>query len=120
MSDSIPTDSENAYGLWHPKVDGRRNAREEAAQWTTATAEHLAELSTKITAGKVEAQRMLESGHICERAIGAYHAAFYAELDACMTRAAIRRVQAAIAESEHDADKRKHHFGYFETSAGDM
>jgi hypothetical protein len=33
---------------------------------------------------------------------------------------ALARVQAAIAESEADEEKRKHHFGYIETSAGNL
>jgi hypothetical protein len=82
------SDPEHTYGLWHPKVDGQRNGREAGLELATATTEQLEKLSAKVAAGKVEAQQMLGEGqHICERSIGAYHAAFYAELEAWVTKA---------------------------------
>jgi hypothetical protein len=83
----IFTDPENTYGLWHPKADGQRNGREAGLSLMTASAEQVAAMSAKIEAGKVEALQMLDSRNICEVSIGAYHAAFYAELETWVAKA---------------------------------
>jgi hypothetical protein len=71
---AILTDPEDQYGFWHPKANGRPRSRQ---RLLTETAEQLAELPAKVSAAKVEAQQMLESSNMCERAIGAHHAGFY-------------------------------------------
>jgi hypothetical protein len=86
----IPTDPENQYGLWRPTQDGRRNGREAGQGLMTATAEQVTALSAKIEAGKAEALRMLDSRNVCEVSIGAYHAAFYAELETWVAKANVR------------------------------
>ena len=87
----IPADPLNRYGLWHPTQDGKRNGRVAGRELMSATAEQVADLSAKIEAGKAEAVQMLRANqHICERAIGAYHAAFFAELETWVTKAKAR------------------------------
>ena len=83
----IPADPENTYGLWHPAQDGARNGREAGQRLMTATAAEVGAMSAKIAAGKAEAMQMLDSRNICEVSIGAYHRAFYAELETWVAKA---------------------------------
>jgi hypothetical protein len=87
----IPTDPETQYGLWHPTQDGTRNGREAGQRLMTASAEQVSAMAASVSAGKAEALRMLGGHqHVCERAIGAYHAAFYAELETWVAKATAR------------------------------
>ncbi|MGY3409527.1 hypothetical protein ACVWZV_005640 [Bradyrhizobium sp. GM5.1] len=78
------------YGLWDPTHDGQRNGRDAGQLLMTASLAEVRAFPPKIEAGKAEALQMLESRNVCERPIGAYHHAYYEELESWVAKAAAR------------------------------